>query len=196
MTTPTFNTQQLDIPETAVADRDAAPRESRNGRIDTARFWMGAALTAGISALVALIALIITNDLLHIPVMINEGGRLVMIGLGAYALFAAAAAVAASVLYAVLVNFAPRPGLYFGWIVGLVTLLAALLPLTTGAVMVDQLALAGINLVVGLVITGLVPVAAVRSRTIFQISAARDAPDHIALILQCGDDLRQRCNGL
>lgn len=55
-------------------------------------------------------------------------------------------------------------GLYFGWIVGLVTLLAALLPLTTRAVMVDQLALAGINLVVGLVITGLVPVAAVRSR--------------------------------
>ena len=67
MTTPTFNTQQLDIPETAVADRDAAPRESRNGRIDTARFWVGAALTAGISAMVALIALIITNDLLHIP---------------------------------------------------------------------------------------------------------------------------------
>jgi uncharacterized membrane protein YhaH (DUF805 family) len=97
MTTPTFNTQQLDIPETGVADRDAAPRESRNGRIDTARFWVGAALTAGISAMVALIALIITNDLLHIPVMINEGGRLVMIGFGAYALFAAAAAVAASV---------------------------------------------------------------------------------------------------
>jgi len=57
---------------------------------------------------------------------------------------------------------AARP--LFRWIVGLVTLLAALLPLTTGAVLVDQLALAGINLVVGLVITGLVPVAAVRSR--------------------------------
>jgi hypothetical protein len=40
----------------------------------------------------------------------------------------------------VLVNLAPRPGLYFGWIVGFVTL------------------------VVGLVITGLVPVAVVRSR--------------------------------
>ena len=38
MTTPTFDTEQLDIPETAVADRDATPRESRNGRIDTARF--------------------------------------------------------------------------------------------------------------------------------------------------------------
>jgi hypothetical protein len=163
MTTPTFNTEQLDIPGAAVAD-PVAPRQSQRGGIDTARFWVGAALTAGISALVALIALIITNDLLHIPVMISDGGRLVMIGFGAYALFAAAAAVAASVLYAVLVNFAPRPGLYFGWIVGLVTLLAALLPLTAGAVLVDQLALAGINLVVGLVITGLVPVAAVRSR--------------------------------
>jgi hypothetical protein len=94
--------------------------------------------------------------------MISEGGRFVMIGFGGYALFAAAAAVAAAVLYAVLVNFAP--GLYFGWIVGLVTLLAALLPVTTGGGLVDQLALAGINLVVGLVITGLMPVAAVRAR--------------------------------
>ena len=96
MTTPTFNAQQLDIPETAVADPLAPPRQSQRGGIDTARFWVGAALTAGISALVALIALIITNDLLHIPVMISEGGRLVMIGFGAYALFAA-----------------PRPGRYF-----------------------------------------------------------------------------------
>jgi hypothetical protein len=29
-----------------------------------------------------------------------------------------------------------------------------------------------------------------------QISAARDTSDHIALMLQCGDDLRQRRNGL
>jgi hypothetical protein len=164
VTTPTLSTQQLETPEPGITEPGDAPRQSRNGHIDTARFWVGAALTAGISALVALIALIITNDLLHIPVMISEGGQLVMIGFGGYALFAAAAAVAASVLYAVLVNFAPRPGLYFGWIVSLVTLLAALLPLTTRAVLVDQLALAGINLVVGLVITGLVPVAAVRAR--------------------------------
>src|SRR6478672_4228254 len=57
MTTPTFNTLQLDIPETAVADPVATPRQSQRGGIDTARFW----------------------------------------------------AVAASVLYAVLANFAPRP---------------------------------------------------------------------------------------
>ena len=53
MTTPTFDTQQLDVPETAVADSDAALRERRKRRIDTARFWVAAALTAGISALVA-----------------------------------------------------------------------------------------------------------------------------------------------
>ena len=92
MTPPTFNTEQLDIPETAVADPVATPRRSQRGAIDTARFWVGAALTAGISALVALIALIITNDLLHIPVMISEGGRLVMIGFGGYAFVRRAAA--------------------------------------------------------------------------------------------------------
>ena len=70
-------------------------------------------------------------------------------------------------LYTVLLHVAPRPGLYYGWIVGLVTLLAVLLPLiplTLGTALAAQLALAGINLVIGLVIICLVPVAAVRAR--------------------------------
>lgn len=162
MTTSTFSTESLDVREPATA-----ARTSLSGRIDTARFWVGAALTAGISALAAFIALIISNDLLHIPVLIREGGHLVVVGYGAYALIAAAAAVAASVLYTVLLHFAPRPGLYYGWIVGLVTLLAVLLPLiplTVGTALAAQLALAGINLVIGLVIICLVPVAAVRAR--------------------------------
>jgi len=92
-------------------------------------FWVGAALAAGISALVAFIALIISNDLLHIPVLIREGSHLAVVGYGAYALTAAAAAVAASVLYTVLLHFAPRPGLYYRWIVGLVTVLVVLLSL-------------------------------------------------------------------
>ena len=33
MTTPTFDTEQLDIPETAVADPVATPRQRRNGGI-------------------------------------------------------------------------------------------------------------------------------------------------------------------
>ncbi len=88
-----------------------------------------------------------------------------VVGYGAYALIAAAAAVTASVLYTVLLHFAPRPGLY-GWIVGLVTVLAVLplIPLTVGTALAAQLALAGINLVIGLVIICLVPVAAVRAR--------------------------------
>jgi len=134
MTTSTFSTEPLDVAETATA-----PRTSLSGRIDTARFWVGTGLTAGISALAAFIALIISNDLLHIPVLIREGGHLVVVGYGAYALIAAAAAVAASVLYTVLLHFAPRPRLYYGWIVGLVTLLAVLLPLIPLTVATDWL---------------------------------------------------------
>ena len=91
MTPPTFKHP---------AARHARDRRRRPGRdaasepagIDNARFWVGAALTAGVSALVALIALIISNDLLHIPVVISEGGRLVMIGFGGYAFVRRAAA--------------------------------------------------------------------------------------------------------
>ena len=161
MTTSTFSTEPRDVAEPATA----APYEPERP-IDTARFWVGTGLTAGISALAAFIALIISDDLLHIPVLIREGGHLVVVGYGAYALIAAAAAAAASVLYTVLLHIAPRPRLYYGWIVGLVTLLAVLLPLiplTVGTVLATQLAPAGINLVIGLVIICLVPVA-VRAR--------------------------------
>jgi hypothetical protein len=144
--------------------------------------------------------LIITNDLLEISVMISEGGRLVLIGFGGYALFAAAAAaaVAASVLYGVLVNFAPRPcSLSAGssalspywprcfpsppepyWSIGwpwrgwssdwCAAPRGARQDFTPCRLIAHDL----------------------------QISAARDAPDHIALMLQCGDDLWQRRNGL
>ena len=55
------------MPEIAVADPAATPRQSQRAST-TPVSWVGAALTAGVSALVALIALIISNDLLHIPV--------------------------------------------------------------------------------------------------------------------------------
>jgi hypothetical protein len=130
----------------------------------TARFWVGSALSAGIAAMVALISLIVAHDLAHIPVLVRDDGKLVALGFGAYILLTAAVAVVASALYTVIARFAPRPRLYFGWIAALGTLLAVLLPLTTGTALVDQLALAAMNLLVGLVITFLVPVAAARTR--------------------------------
>lgn len=133
--------------------------------IDTARFWVGTALAVGITALVTLVALIISTELLHIPVLVHEHGRLVTVGFGAYVLLAATAALAASVIYTLIVHFAPRPRLYYTWLAVLGTLLATLIPLTFGATMIDQLSLSVINLVVGLVITGLVPAAAVTART-------------------------------
>ncbi len=45
MTTSTFSTESLDVREPAAA------RTSLSGRIDTARFWVGTAFTAGIQCI-------------------------------------------------------------------------------------------------------------------------------------------------
>ncbi|GAA3604587.1 DUF6069 family protein [Microlunatus ginsengisoli] len=157
MTTSSHEATAFDLP--------AVPTSPVGRRtIDPRRFWVGSALSAAIAAMVALVALVIAHGLLHIPVLVPDDGRLVAVGFGAYCLLAAAIAVVASALYTVILHFAPRPRLYFGWIAALGTALAVLLPLTTGAALVDQLALATTNFVVGMVITFLVPVAAARAR--------------------------------
>ena len=63
-----------------------------------------------------------------------------------------------------MIHFAPRPGVFFGWLGGLATLLAALIPFTTAAPLQSQLILGGMNLLVGAVILVLVPAAAVSAR--------------------------------
>lgn len=66
-------------------------------------------------------------------------------------------------LYFAMLNVAPRPALYYGWIVGLITVLAVLLPFTGGLAVISAAALAGINLLVGLMILTLMPFAAVNA---------------------------------
>lgn len=169
MTTSTYDTSSLDLYATpSRGAEDLEPRAStptgRTAGIDPKRFWVGSTLSAGITAMVALVALIIGQDLLHIPMLVRDGGHLLTVSFGAYVLLAAAVAVVASALYTVILHFAPRPRLYFGWLAALGTILVVLLPLTTGTALADQLALSITNFVVGMVITFLVPVAAARTR--------------------------------
>ena len=73
---------------------------------------------------------------------------------------AAIAALAATGIAQLLLASTPRPMAYLGWIVGLATAAAAVLPLTTGAPIVVALAEGVINLVIGLAIGSLVAGAA------------------------------------
>ena len=64
------------------------------------------------------------------------------------------ALVAAGLLY-LLVLSTPNPGLFFRWIIGLVTLIAVVYPFSSGAPLDQKVATAAVNLVLGLAIASL-----------------------------------------
>jgi hypothetical protein len=142
--------------------RSQAISRSAGTRLDPARYWVGGALTAVVAALAGVIGLIVARGILHIPVLLPHS---MTVGLAAaYGLASAGIALVAALLYFGMLHLAPRPGLYYGWVVGLFTVLAVLLPFTAPAMLSAQIAFAAMNLLVGLVILTLVPVSADNAR--------------------------------
>ncbi|MFZ2015590.1 MAG: DUF6069 family protein [Nocardioides sp.] len=137
---------------------EVAPGSPYDVDIDRLRFWVGAALTATIAALTALVGLTLLNGVLGLA--LGQG----TIDPAAYALAAVAAALAAATLFYAMLHVAPRPGVYYGWLAVISTLLAVTLPFAGSAALASEVGLAGLNLAVGLVIATLVPIAAVQAR--------------------------------
>jgi hypothetical protein len=131
--------------------------------VDHARFWVGAILTSTVAALAGVIGLVIAQDLLHVPLTLSSTG-VPSVQVGTYGVLIGLVSMLAAVLYAGMVAFAPRPTVYYGALTGLLTALAVLLPFTAAASLTGQLALAAINLVVGVLIMTLVPIAAVNAQ--------------------------------
>ena len=84
--------------------------------------------------------------------------------IGSYGLVIAALTLVGALLFDGMVHIAPRPALYFRWLFGLLTALAAVLPFTAAADLTSQIVLSGLNLLVGALILALVPLAASRTR--------------------------------
>jgi hypothetical protein len=78
-------------------------------------------------------------------------------------LLAAGAALTATGLVHLLMVTTPRPFLFFGWIVALVTTLVVVYPFSTTAPLGDKAATALVNLAIGAIIGTLVAGAAARS---------------------------------
>jgi Family of unknown function (DUF6069) len=146
---------------------DNQPPRSGHRRpvIDQTRFWVGALLTALMAALGGIIALVVAKGIVHVPVLFVGGSGLVPVHAAVYGLATALIALAAAGLYNGMLHVAPRPTVYYCWLIGLLTLLAGLLPFTTTAVLSSQIALAAMNVLVGLIILVMVPLAAENART-------------------------------
>lgn len=155
-------------------DRSSAALPERSGataiqgrfgnHVDQGRFWVGAVLTAAVAGLAAIIGMVMATDLLRVPIHLTSVG---MAGsqIATYGLAAAVIALLAATAYNGMLAFAPRPTVYYSSIMALLTALAVLLPFTAAMTIPAQLALAGINLVIGILITYLVPVAASSARS-------------------------------
>jgi hypothetical protein len=118
-----------------------------------------------VAALVAIVGVLIAEGLLDVPVVSpsrSEG----MFGdarASRLALSAGLGALAATGLIHLLILLTPRPMIFFGWIVGLVTLTAALWPFATDATLASQLATSAVYLAIGVAIGTLVSGVATRA---------------------------------
>ena len=133
--------------------------EVERPQVDAARLWTGGLATAVVAALIGLVGVLVVQAVEH---TVPHTGTLFAAG-PATALLCVGAAIAALVatgLAHLLLVSTPRPLAYLGWIVGLATAAAAVLPLTAGLPLAAALAEGVLHLVIGLAIGSLVAGAA------------------------------------
>jgi hypothetical protein len=140
----------------------AASYESEAGArarltVDARTLWAGGLASAAVAALAYAVGVVIVRGVFDIAMLAPTAeGVLGDASTWQFALAAFVAALLATALMHLLLVATPRPYAFFGWIVGLVVTLVAVLPFTQEAALSAKLATAIVNLVVGLVIASLV----------------------------------------
>jgi hypothetical protein len=125
------------------------PAASSQPNIDAAKLWSGGAATAIVTALIAVVGILIARGLLDIFILApSDKGAWDAASAGPYAVCAAVGALAATALMHLLLLTTPRPTLFFGWIMLLVAAVVGVWPFTTGADLENQVATAVLNVVI------------------------------------------------
>lgn len=133
-------------------------------RPDPTQMWAGGAATAIVAALIALVGILICRWTLRIPILApSSDGAWGSAHTGEFVLAAAIIALAATGLMHLLMLGAPRAGLFFRWILVLVTIAAAVYPFSTGAPLAQKVATAAVLVVLGIAITSLIIAVASRA---------------------------------
>lgn len=131
-------------------------RPSDRPEVNGGRLWAGGVATAFIAAGIGVVGLFIARGLLNVPVYLPQHDNTVMnadsiwLGLAGFM----AGIVATAVMHALMLA-APRPKLFFQWIVGLVTVVGVLWPFTVEMELYSQIATGVITLAMGIAIGSL-----------------------------------------
>jgi hypothetical protein len=133
--------------------------------VAASRLWAGGVATACVAALVAAVGVLLFSSVLDIkivrlPVLLPITDSLAL----NYAATAFVLALVATGLAHLLVITTPRPRVFFGWIVGLVTVAAMVMPFAFDASAASKISTALINMIIGIAIG--TSVSAVLSRTV------------------------------
>lgn len=129
-------------------------------KLNAARLWAGGVMTAVVVALLMIVGVSVARGVFAVPVPVPSSGG--GISSFAYVLLGVLAALVATALVQLLVLAAPRPLMFFGWIVFLCTVIAVLAPLQVFgsfshvAMLNSKIATAVINACVGIAIGSLV----------------------------------------
>jgi hypothetical protein len=136
------------------------------GRLDARRLWAGAVVSAVIASLVAVAGILVARGLLDVPLLAPRAeGVWGSVSTGAYALAAAVLTLAAAGIMQLLWLVVPRPTWYFGWLVGLATLIGMVAPLSLNVEFGSKVATATMDLVMGIVVSVLITSTARSART-------------------------------
>lgn len=142
--------------------------------VDAGRLWAGGIATAIVACLIGLVGVLVARWLLGIPLLAptREGayGDVHTTGL---MLGIAAAALVATLLMHLLLLSTPRPLAFFGWIIGLATVLAVVIPFSTSAPLDAKIATAVVVVVLGIAIGSLLSGVGARS---IRVRAPRPYP--------------------
>src|SRR5215831_5642296 len=133
------------------------PEPERTRRVDAKSLWSGGVATAVVAALIALVGILVCRWLFSVPILSprREGawGNASTVG---YVFAAAACALVATALMHLLLISTPYPRVFFGWIIGLATVVAVVYPFSTTAPLSQKIATGFVNLVLGVAIGTLI----------------------------------------
>jgi len=142
-------------------------------KLDPARYWSGALATAVVAALVGVAGVVVFQGVFDIELVTPANENSADGDAFRYAATGfVGALVAAALLYLLLLS-TPRPRAFFGWIMGLVIVVAAVIPFARTDDRPSAIATAGVNVVMGVAILSLL--SSVADRTVRRV---QELPPH------------------
>jgi len=147
--------------------------------VDAATLWAGGAATAVVAGLIALVGVLVCRWVFKVPVLApKQDGAYGDAHTTTLVFVAAGSALVATLLLHLLLLGVPRPLVFFGWIVGLVTVVFVIFPFRTGAPLEQQIATAAVYLVIGVAIGSLLGTVANRATRTTRSASLPPPPDY------------------